>query len=495
MEGQSRLTQGSAKKPKSEHDSTSYRLTKCVTLKYNTSKAISAGVAGAKSVHDPRESSLSSSSNFPGLVSPFLFVPIKYWIELEEPDKLLKVSNSPREMPTWQMPATEHTRCGMSNLMGDPFSDQKTHSVRSSYMPVFLVAQVTSPYYRYFTSAGRSTKEDWVLLDRLFLEESARLESARALLQKNANDIESALANYTASMSKWRSEKRHWEVQTIYDEIEADNIIIFRHRITKKDLEDLDKWLEVEERKESEGQYDAWYCGVLRLGHGNIFPNAHLLRSIPIKQIADQRLANLRVAIGSLGKLIDEFKSKPTTCSPSGPSPTPKPLIDLPDYSSEDDERIALDKQHVANLTVWAYERHLHWIPRDSEAKKKYKFKTEDDVYKFFQIKKLTCADSIGSVGNNGLFREHIQIPQDLARCPWGVPFHTLDKTISNPVHRMGLYSEAGRTLLRDMEVEYFKFYDPYTPEKSSQNWLIPEDLADRMCRFIDWVNEGKSVD
>ncbi|KAH8432479.1 uncharacterized protein LDX57_010116 [Aspergillus melleus] len=296
-------------------------------------------------------------------------------------------------------------------------------------------------------------------------------------------------------MSEWRSGTRRWEVQTIHDEINAGNMAIFRHEVTNEDLKELDEWLEVEERKETGGQYDAWYCGILRLGHDNVFPHAHLLRSVPIKQVINQRLANLRVAVHAIGKLIDDLKAKPMICSPSDPASAPKPLIDLPDYSSEDDERITLDEQHLANLTVWAYERHLHWISRDPEAKKKYKFKTEDDVYKFFQIKQLTCSDSTGSAGNNGLFQEHIHIPQSLARCPWGVPFHTLEKQISDPVHRKRLYSEAGRTLLRDMEIDYFNFYCPYTPEKSSLIWAIPGDLGGRMCRFIKCINDGESVD
>ncbi|KAK1148453.1 hypothetical protein N8T08_009456 [Aspergillus melleus] len=219
-------------------------------------------------------------------------------------------------------------------------------------------------------------------------------------------------------MSEWRSETRHWEVRTIHDETKAGNVAIFPHEVTNKDLKELDGWLEVEERKETEGQYDVLYCGILRLGHDNVFPHAHLSRSVPIKQIIDERLADLQIAIGAIGKLIDELKPKPMRCSPSGPATTPKPLIDLPVYNSEDDERTKIDEQHLANLTVWAYERHLHWISRDPEAKKKYKFKTEDDVYNFFQITQLTCSDSTGSAGNNGMFQEHIHIPQNLARCP-----------------------------------------------------------------------------
>lgn len=475
--------------PENNPTSTPVCSTKCVILKYNQNKAISNDIAGAKA---ERESSPGSDNNSPEPISPFLFVPTKYWIDLEDPDKLFKVSSSPREVPTWRTPVAEPVRCGISVFANEPFSEQKSCNLRTAYLPVFLTAQTSRPYYRFQSSVKRQTTDNSIVLDRPFLEEKARLETTRSLLQRNLDDIEAAFANYTAAMSQWRSETRHWEVQTIRDEIEAGNTIIFRNKITHRDLDELDEWLRVEEQKESEGQYGTWYCGVLRLGHSNVYPPSHVARSCPIKDTIEERMKNLREAINCVEELIEDLERKPVVCSSSSTPLTPKPLIGLPECIS-DDEQTEPDGEHLAALTVWAYERHLHWIPRDNESKKKYKLRTEDDVYSFFRIKKLTSSDSFGTAGNHGLFREHIRIPQDLARYPWGQPFHMLNEAIPLAGDRRQLYTEEARILLRDMEAEYFIWNEPSSTMPDACSWSPSAELANRIFLMAGRLSQGPS--
>ncbi|PLB48523.1 hypothetical protein P170DRAFT_477137 [Aspergillus steynii IBT 23096] len=415
-------------------------------------------------------------------ISPFLFVSKVYWIDLEAPDKLLKVSSSPPEMPTWRMPLPDRTRCGMSILTNDPFSEQKTCNMRTAYLPVFLVAQTSRPYYRFQTSAGRNTQLSQVLVDRPFRGEKARLEESRSLLRRNLDDVESEFAEYTAAMSRWRSEVRRWEVQTIRDEIEAGNTVIFRNRIIVRDLEGLEEWLRLEDQRESDGQYDAWYCGVLRPGHSNVFPPAHLMRSSLIRDNIESRTESLRTAVDALGELIKDLERKPVARPSCGPQSTPKPMISLPDCSSSEDN--PEDEEFLAALTVWTYERHLHWMPRDAESRRKYKFKTEDDVYRFFHIKKLTSSDPTRTAGNNGLFQQHLRCPQDLARYPWGRPFALLEEACSVSDNCAELYTEEARAILRDMETEYFSDFQSFDSETDSSNWYPSPDLSGRIARW-----------